>query len=300
MERFIKTLLRLLSPGMGWVFLLTPISAAGVILALTSERQISVFGCISYMLSAYTLTALIVGFPKFRTDIKTFFHENQKIIKAKTLLYKNKYAKSYLTSIPARVKVSLYMTLFINLTYAAIKMTTGILYSSFWFGAEAVFYLVLGVARFIMLRNMRKGDGGLRREYQAYRFCGFLLFGLNAALTGIVYQMIHQGRGKEYPGLLIYVVATYTFIFLITSLVHVVRYRKLNSPILSAVKAINLTTALVALYSLQIAMFASFGEDERLERIMNSVSGGILCVIIFGMAVFMVVRGFEKLKSLRS
>jgi hypothetical protein len=293
-----KIFLRLLYPGMILVLLLTPICGAALIFILTSDRGTSPIGIIVYVLSAYTLTVLILGIPKFTADIRAFINENKKIANVKAHLYENKYTGLYLTSIPARIKASLYMTLFVNLTYAVLKMATGIYYASFWFGAEAVFYLVLGLVRFLMLRNMRKG-GDLRHEYQVYRFCGFLLFALNAALTGIVYQMIHQGRGNDYPGLLIYVVATYTFIFLITSVVHLIKYRKLNSPIISAAKVINLTTALVALYSLQIAMFASFGEDKNVERVMNSISGSLLCIAIFGMAVFMVVRGFEKLKKLR-
>jgi hypothetical protein len=275
-----------------------PISAAAVIIALTTNRDATVFGFISYVVSAYTLAALIIGFPRFKTDIQVFINENKKITKAKTFLYENKYIGLYLKNIPTRVRVGLYMSLSINLIYAGFKMATGIMYSSFWFGAEAGFYLVLGLVRFFILRNMRKG-GGLRHEYKVYRFCGFLLFALNAALTGVVYQMIHQGMSKEYPGLVIYAVATFAFIFLIDSIVDIIKYRKLNSPILTAAKTITFVQALVAIYSLQIALFVSFGEDERLALVMNSVFGGLLCIAIFGMAVFMVVRGFEKLKEIK-
>jgi hypothetical protein len=293
-----KIFLRLLRPGMGWVLLLTPISMAAVIIVLTTDRAAMPIAIVVYLLSAYTLTALIVGFPQFKVDLQTFINKDKRIAKAKAFLYENKYTGLYLTNIPIRVKVSLYISLFINLSYAILKMSTGIIYASFWFGSEAVFYLILGLVRFFILRNLRK-NSGLRHEYQVYRFCGFLLFILNAALTGIVYQTIHQGGGNEFPGLLIYIVATYTFIFLVTSIIHLIKYRKLNSPIISAVKVINLTTALVAIYSLQIAMFASFGENKNMELIMNSIFGGLLCVSIFGMAVFMVVRGYKKRKELK-
>ena len=192
------------------------------------------------------------------------------------------------------------MALSLNLIFAGFKIATAINYSSVWFGAEAVFYLVMGITRFFLLSNMRKAKEDLRREYKAYRFCGFLLFALNASLTGIVYQMIHHGQGNEYPGLLIYIVATFAFIFLTSAIIDVVKFRNQGSPIFSAVKAITLVQSLVAIYSLQISMFAYFGEDEDLARIMNSVFGGLLCVAIFGMAVFMVVRGSWKLKNLRS
>ena len=298
MKQFVNILLRLLSPGMGWVLLLTPFCAAALIFVLTSDRTAMPIAVVLYGLSAYTLAALIAGLPRYIADAKAFMKENKIISWAKRFFSENKFTNPYMTNIPVRVKASLYMALIINLTYAALKMTAAILYSSFWFGAEAVFYLVLGLVRFIILRNMHKGEG-LKHGFQVYRFCGFLLFGLNAALTGIVYQMIHQGMGREYPGLLIYVVATYTFIFLITSVVQLVKYRKLNIPIISSVKIISFVQALVAIYSLQIAMFASFGEDERLTLVMNSIFGGLLCVSIFSMAVFMVVRGFEKLKTMQ-
>ena len=300
MERFLKILLRLLSPGMGWLLLLTPISAAAIVFLLTTGREVAPIAIIFYVLSAYTTAALILGMPKFITDIQTFINENNKIIKVKTFINENKYTGAYINNMPLRVKISLYMSLSINVIYAGFKMFTGVFYASFWFGAEAVFYLALGLTRFLMIRNMRKTSGGLKQEYQVYRFCGYMLFVLNAALTGIVFQMIHHGRGNEYPGLLIYIVATFTFIYLTSSVVDVVKYRKLNSPIISAAKVITFVQALVAIYSLQIAMFASFGDDESMERIMNSVFGGLLCIAIFGMAVYMVVRGFEKLKSLRS
>ena len=148
-----------------------------------------------------------------------------------------------------------------------------------------------------MLRNMRKQEAGLRQEYEAYRFCGYMLFVLNAALTGIVFQMIHKGQGRDYPGLLIYIVATFTFIFLSIAVKDVVKYRKLNSPVLSAAKIITLVQALVAIYSLQISLFNKFGEDEQLAFVMNSVFGGLLCIAIFGAAVYMVVRGYVKLRA---
>ena len=98
----------------------------------------------------------------------------------------------------------------------------------------------------------------------------------------------------------IYVLATFAFIFLTSAIIDVIKYRKRGRPVLSAVKAITLVQALVSIYSLQISMFASFGEDEHLARVMNSVFGGLLCVAIFGIAVYMVIRGFEKLKRLES
>jgi divalent metal cation (Fe/Co/Zn/Cd) transporter len=202
---------------------------------------------------------------------------------------------------PYRVKLSLYSALFFNLLYAALKLLAGIHYASFWYGADAVYYIVLSVIRFLLLRNVRNEGCDLEKEFKQYRTCGILLFVLNATLTGVVFQMVNQGMGYQYPGLLIYAVAAYAFFCLTLAIINLVKYRKLNSPILSAAKIISFARAFVAMYALQTAMFASFGgaETETFQRIMNSVFGGCVCLVIFYMAVHMVVRANKNLRELR-
>ena len=206
-----------------------------------------------------------------------------------------------MTDIPYRTKISLYMSLSMNLIYAGFKLIAGIYYASFWYGADALFYIILSAARFLILRYVRKGEKDLEKEYRQYRFCGYLLFVLNAALIGVVYQVVHQDMGYSYPGLLIYIVATYTFYCIIISIVNVIKYRTLNSPVLSAVKAFSLAKALVAIFALQTAMLISFGIDdsEMFKNLMKSLTGGGLCLFIIGMAVFMIVRANKNLKILR-
>ena len=149
---------------------------------------------------------------------------------------------------------------------------------------------------------MRKDDHDSAEEYRQYRFCGFLLFALNAALVGVVYRVVNQDTGYQYPGILIYVVATYTFLCLAIAIINVIKYNKLDSSVLSAVKAISLAKALVAIFALQTAMFASFGGNEslHLQRIMNGVFGGCLCFAIFCIAVYMVAEANKNLKHHRT
>lgn len=221
------------------------------------------------------------------------------------LIYGNKFGSRYMTDIPFRIEVSLYWSLSINVLYALFKLFTGLHYiqagvlsASYWFGAEAAFYIVLSCVRFMLLRYVREDSGDLQSEYKKYRFCGCLLLALNVVLTGVVYQVAHYGMGYHYPGFMIYAAAAYAFFCLITSLINAVNYRKLSNPLLSAVNAISLAKALVAIFALQTAMFASFGTNKAFERIMNSIAGGSVCLIIFGMAVLMVARGNLALRKI--
>ena len=76
-----------------------------------------------------------------------------------------------------------------------------------------------------------------------------------------------------------------------------VKYRKYKNPVYSAQTALSLIKALVAMFALQTAMFASFNEDIVLERTMNLVFGILICCAISAIAVLMVVRANKELKK---
>jgi len=300
MERFLKIMWRVLRPGMAWVILLTPISAAALIYTFVTGSETTPIGYVSFIISAYTTAVLAVNIVPMASRIQASIDFNKPGNRVKSAIYNNRYGNLYMTDMNYRTKISLYLSLGMNVLYAAFKLVAGIHYASFWYGADAIFYVVLSAAQFFMLRYMRKKDGNIGNEYRIYRFCGGLLFVLNATLIGVVYQIVHQNMGYEYPGLMIYTVATYAFIYLTTAIINVFQYRKLNSPVLSAVKAIRLAKALVAIFALQTAMLTSFGGEETaaFKQLSNTLTGAGVCFFIFLMAVYMVVRANKKLRGI--
>jgi len=204
-----------------------------------------------------------------------------------------------MNDIPYRAKISLYASLSFNLLYAVFKLITGIHYASFWYGADALFYIGLSAARFLMLRQMRRKNTCPAVEYRQYRHCGCFLFALCAALIGVVYQVVNQNMGYQYPGLMIYAVATYAFSCLTLAIIGMAKSRKFSSPTLSAVNALRLAKALVAIFALQTAMLFSFGIDdsEIFKSTMKILTGGGVCLFIFGMAFLMVVRANKALAT---
>lgn len=131
---------------------------------------------------------------------------------------------------------------------------------------------------------------------------GCILLFLNQALAVIVTLVVVQNKGFEYGGYLIYVMAIYAFYTTILSIINVVKYRRYNSPVLSAVKAVNLTAALVSMLSLETAMLSQFGSADGpiFRRAMTAVTGFCVCVFVLGMAIFMIVRSSKKLKEANS
>ena len=125
---------------------------------------------------------------------------------------------------------------------------------------------------------------------------------LNLALTGMVILVVTKNHTYHYPGTMIYAMGAYAFYSMITAVVNVVKFRKHNSPALSAAKAVNLASALVSMLALETAMLSQFGSADSpvFRRAMTSATGGFVCLAVLGMAVYMLVRSTRKLKELQN
>lgn len=172
------------------------------------------------------------------------------------------------------------------------------MYRSEWFIALAVYYILLAVMRFLLV--IRSDTSDAAAEWRRYRLCGIMLLFMNQALVGIVVFMVHQNKGFEYPGLLIYAMAVYSFYAVTVSVVNIVKTRRQNSPILSAARAINLVAALVSILSLETAMLAQFGGDDAVfRRVMTGATGGGVCTVVIAMAIYMIWRASKNMKKLQ-
>lgn len=265
-----------------------------VIYVLANNMENTAISYVAYMLSAYAMVVTITGVAEVIRLIKNGIENHPFVKKALGIPLFDKYLKEA----AFRTETSLYLGLFINLLYVALKLGSGIYYRSIWFGSLAVYYFLLAVMRFSLLHHVRsRRDDGIS-QWKRYRFCGIVLLFMNQALAAIVVIVVKQNKGFEYAGSLIYAMALYAFYAVITSVINVVKFRKYGSPVLSAAKVINLTAALVSMLSLETAMLAQFGEDDVMFRqIMTSATGAGVCVIVLGMAVFMIAKSTKVIKN---
>ena len=301
MKRFKQFLKRIffLSPLLTVVIAL--FGYAFVIVVAAFHIEIPAIQYISYVCSAYALIITITGFPHwiaFAKAVKQYIHEHPLMRKLKS----TSIGSRFFDDVRFRTEISLYQGLFINLLYIAMKMFSGIYYRSFWFIALAIYYILLAVMRFMLLRRSKKKryKTPMETELYRYRLCGITLLVMNQALAGIVVYMVQQNRGFDYPGLLIYAMAVYSFYSIITAVINIVKFRKHGSPVLSAAKAINLVAAMVSILSLETAMLAQFGgDDETFRAVMTGATGGGICIIVIGMAIYMIWRSSKQMKKLQ-
>ncbi len=290
METFKKILHKLLFPHMAIIMVLVLVSAAALIYTFISGKTETVIAYGIYTLSAYALTVICI-----RSSI--LFR------KAKDFKENNQYIQRYLTDVHLRIKISLYISVCMNMLYAMMQLISGFLFDSIWFYALAGYYVILAAMRYFLLKETRKEKPGEKqfREWLHYRFCGILLLFMNLALGVIVAYIVWLNRGFEHGEIMTIAMAAYTFYTMITACIHVVKYRRYESPLLSAAKAINLAAALVSMLSLETAMLTAFGAENGREfrRIMTGVTGSGVCALVLALAIYMIIHSTKEIKRMK-
>lgn len=213
-------------------------------------------------------------------------------------VYEHPLGNKYMTDASFKVRVSLFNSLVVTLAYSVFNLASGFLYSSLWFCAIAVYYILLSVIRFILFKHLeKKKEAGMAEEYRSYRTAAILMMLLNLTLSAFIHNMIVKNDVMAFSDIYVITSATFTFYFLTMSIVDIVRYRKYNSPVMSAAKAIRFAQALVSLLTLEASMLAHFGDSESFKRTMLFSTGAGVCAIVFLMSVYMIVRATREIKK---
>jgi len=282
----------LLFPHIAIMILLVPIATVLLVGSMVFIGTESVIAYISYVLAAYTLTVWCFKIPKIIKYFKTFKDEN-------------KYARRWQDDTRLRVNVSLYGSLAWNALYGLFQLWLGFYHHTFWFYSLGAYYICIGVMRFFLVRHTRKFAPGekMQTELVKYRACGIVFLVMNLALALIIFFMVYWNRTFEHHMITAIAMAAYTFTALTTAIINVIKYRKYNSPVFSASKAISLAAALVSMLTLESTMLTTFGDGTMtaIERKwMLGATGGAISALIVATAIYMIVVGTKKLKQLKT
>ncbi len=195
---------------------------------------------------------------------------------------------------------SLMHSFAVNLAYGVFHLAMGWWQDSWWMGSNGIYYLVNAAIMWVLVgyqRHILGLEDARRRErigWRVYELCGGLLLLLNLSMTGVVFQIIWQGHGEEYPGLLVFAVAAYTFYKLTIAILRVFQCRKNHAPILGVARNMDLIEALMSLFQLQTGLFAAFGAGFAHITLMNCLTGGAVCLSVVLGALGMLLHGRRR------
>ena len=280
----------LLYPHLAIMIILVPISTVFLVYSMVFCGTKSVIAIISYVLAVYTLSVWCIKIPCLIRYFQWFKAEN-------------KYARKWQDDTRLRVKVSLYGTLFYNTAYALLHLGMGFWHNSFWFYSLAEYYILLAIMRFFLVRHTSryKPCEQLLVEFIKYRTCGIVFLIMNFSLALIIFFMVYWNRTFNHHEVTSIILATYTFISLTLAIINTVKYRKYNSPVYSASKAISLASACVSMLILESTMLTTFGDEKMTltqRRALLGISGAVISAFIITMAIYMIVKGTKNIKLL--
>ncbi len=283
---------KLLYPSKWVLIFLPPISFAALIFIFATQNKKSAPAYIIYCMSAYSLMIWSAAVPRLTKRIKSAIINSRIMKKASA----SKITGRYLNDLAFRGNVSIYQGMAVNAFYVVFRIVAGIRYASVWFISMAVYYLVLGGLRAYLVVCYRRRNPKLERR--CYHTTAWLLFLLNIPMGGMIVLMVRTNSGFSYPGYIIYLSALYTFYTMVTSVLNLVKFRKLGSPILSAAKVLNFIAAMMSILGLQTAMIARFSENgENYRKMMNAITGGFVYGIVILIAIIMLLHSRKTQKK---
>lgn len=266
-----------------WALFSIPIiSYAALIFIFAAEKTESTLAYVVYCMSAYSLCILLAATPVLFKKTKAAVWNSWIMRK----IVGSRFGGKYLNDLAFRGGLSIYQGMAINFFYMIFRIAAGVRYRSTWFISMAVYYLVLGGMRAFLVFHYRRNDN--KQEIRCYRYVAWMLFLLNIPMGGMIILMVRTNSSFSYPGYVIYLSALYTFYAMAVSIVNLVKFRKLGSPILSAAKVLNFVSAMMSILGLQTAMISRFSENgEDYRKMMNTVTGGFVWGIVILVAVYM-------------
>ena len=288
-----KKLIKLLFPPIWVIAMLVPLCTAALVYIFVNGYEEHPLACLCYLLSFYTLTAVVMR------CINVVPHRYRT---AKEKLYSNPVGSRFMTDMKFRTHIILYGSLAVNLLYAAVNVISGVIYNTAWFFVLAVYYTILAVMRFLLVQFVNRIGIGKNRfkELRRSRLCGYILLTVNLVLSAAVLMILYQGKGYSYNGILIYVMAAYTFWITGIAIKNLITFRRIGSPVMSMAKIISMAAALVSMLSLETAMFSAFGQDmaEEEKRLFIMLTGAGVSIVIVTMAVCSIVKNSSEIKKI--
>lgn len=276
---------KILFPHPAMVVVLSTVSAAGLIWVLFSGREQSWFAYPLYCGAFYalvTLTALLI----------------KVIPKGKQVVEENPLLKKLTSDEEISFRIKLYFEQVLNFCYGAFKLISGIVHASPWIGADGLYNFIQGIIQLYQILRRRKVTS-LTAQWKSYRQCGYMMILLHLTVTWLVFQMIHMGEHEAYPGYMIFATAAFTFYKLVSAFIDVAKDRKNKRPVDSAVRLLDLSQALYNLFVLQVALLWEFGGgDFASAKLMNSMTGGAVCLLVVCTGIYMLRRSRREMRKL--
>ena len=261
------------------------ITIATLLLVILYPTQ-TILHYICYGVSAITFTYFVYTIVIFAPRIR------KKII---NLLKKFKFTNELLENYGYRTLIFSICSFILNIAYVVFIGILAIMTRSAWYYSIAAYYLILSLMKGNIFMSKKQHDSKIEQA-KVYRYCGIMFIFLTIIFSGVIVLIYKTNMYFEYAGLLIYVVATYTFYRLTSSIINIFKVRSQDDLYIKSIQNINLAVSLISIIVLQVAMFQAFAPEYN-QSIANALTGAGMSVIILILGIIMINKANRILKN---
>lgn len=181
-----------------------------------------------------------------------------------------------------------------NIVLGLGKIASGLLSLSVFVCVNGLYTLGMVLARYCALAGAVRTQE-VKKQYSYYRWSGMIL--IAASLLYLIYSAWSYFHPKEvsYHMYIALAIATFTFTEIGVNLYGMIANRKNRTPLLHAIKTINLAASLISLVLTQSAILAfadGGGHDPSVNALMGLLSG--TCAVLLGLYMLWRIGKLEK------
>ena len=270
------------------IYILFACILAGTLTLVITINEQTIWHYILYIISAIMLSYFVYTIVYLAPKMK------ENIVKT---LKKHKFTNKILSDYGYRTIIFSIFSFILNLSYIVFVGVIGVLSGSAWYISMTIYYLIFSLMKGNVFYSKYKYNTELKKA-RAYRFAGIMFIILPIALSAIVLLMYKSNMYFEYAGLMIYVVATFTFYKMSLSIYNIFKAKKHDNLYIQTIRNINLASACVSMLVLQVAMFQSFSPESN-AGLANAFTGAGISIVILILGIFMIIRANKEIKDLK-
>lgn len=192
-----------------------------------------------------------------------------------------------------RQRIFLYFGGFMNTLYLVFYFAVAYIYKSRWFYVIGLYNLSIAIIRWYLSHQEHRinvvisEDEKIPHEARVIRNVAKLLFLMNSVTAIMGLLIVFNEDTFEYHFIILYAMALYVFIRLITLIVFIAGKRPHDTGIWKAVQLINLAVALVMLFTFQTALLNMCGADIKTREHFNAMTGSTVFFINQGIVIWL-------------
>jgi len=191
-----------------------------------------------------------------------------------------------------------------NIFLAIMKFTLSLLLPSLWFFVNALFMIILSIARIFSIRDYRKIKLlKNKKQIQNIGYKNYLNNGILLIVLGIMYFFVnvyiyYKGTNTNMHEYLTYLVALFAFWSIGSAIYGMIKYKRNHTPILKAVKLTNFANALTSIMLTQIVLLDTYANTKAYNsNLMNGLTGMGIGIVIIVLGLYMII-GVNKIRKI--